>query len=97
MKKPIMISFLFLFFTVSMAQADKSFRCGNDLLSIGDLSFRVLNTCGEPVFKEETGYTIKNNKRELKIEVWVYGPRAGRYYYLTFEGGKLVEIKDVKQ
>ena len=73
-------------------------RCGTDLVRVGDHKFEVVNKCGEPVSKELVGYTItKDNKRELKIEEWVYGPRNGYYYLLIFEGAKLVEIKSVRE
>lgn len=88
----VILTLIFLFCSLNALNAAQSIRCGNDLVSIGDFSFRVNEKCGEPISKEVIGYTIKNNEREFKIELWVYGPRDGVYYYLKFEGGKLVEI-----
>ena len=93
----IVLSLLFLNFAVSTLHAAHSFRCGGDLVSIGEYSFKVLTSCGEPISKEVIGYTLKNNERELKLEVWVYGPKGGLYYFLKFEGGKLVKITNAKE
>ncbi len=30
---------------------------------------------------------------EVQIEEWAYGPRNGMYYYLRFEGNRLVKIE----
>ncbi len=35
-----------------------TFRCGSQLVSLGDRSFQVLKKCGEPVARETVGYTI---------------------------------------
>lgn len=93
----IMMTLLFLIFTVNTLHASGSFRCGNGLVSVGDDSFIVLKKCGEPISKEVVGYTIKNNERELKIEIWIYGPKGGVYYHLKIEGGKIVEITNIRE
>ena len=91
----IMMTSLFFFFTVNTVSP---FTCGNDLVSIGDRSFEVLKKCGEPVSKEQIGYTItEDKKRELKIDEWIYGPKNGYYYYLIFVGNRLVEIKAIRE
>jgi len=95
----IMMTSLFLLFTINTVspRMTSSFRCGNDLVSIGDRSFEVLKKCGEPVSKEQIGYTItRDKKRELKIDEWIYGPKNGVHYYLIFVGNELVEIKSIK-
>ena len=90
----IMMTSLFLFFSINTLYA---FRCGIHLVSIGDRSFEVFEKCGEPVSKEQIGYTItKDKKRELKVDEWIYGPKNGYYYHLIFEGNKLVEIKAIR-
>jgi hypothetical protein len=87
-----------LLMTANSAFARSVFRCGNDLIEIGDRRFEVLQKCGEPVSKEIVGYTItQDKKRELKIEEWVYGPEHGYYYYLIFEGAILVEIESEQE
>ena len=91
----IMMTSLFLFFSINTLHA---LRCGDHLVSIGDRSFKIFKKCGEPVSKEQIGYTItKDEKRELKIDEWVYGPKNGHYYHLIFEGNKLVEIKAIRK
>lgn len=71
-----------------------AFRCSIHLVQVGDKTSEVARKCGQPKFKEIVGYIItKNKKRELQIKEWVYGPKNGRYYYLTFHGTKLVDIE----
>jgi hypothetical protein len=87
----IVLVIIYLLLTVNVASA---FRCGGDLISIGDRSYTILRKCGEPISKEIIGYTLTGDKkREFKIEEWVYGPIGSRYYHLIFEGGKLVKIE----
>ncbi len=70
-----------------------TFRCGTQLVSLGDRSFQVLRKCGDPVARETLGYTLgEYNRQELPIEEWVYGPRSGMLYFLRFIGGRLVSI-----
>ncbi|MCP6623576.1 DUF2845 domain-containing protein [Klebsiella pneumoniae] len=39
------------------------------------------------------GYTLNaQGEQEFKQEEWVYGPRNGMYYYLTFEAERLKSI-----
>lgn len=82
---------------LSMASAStlaSTFRCGSQLVSLGDRSFQVLKKCGEPVARETVGYTIgEYNHRELHIQEWVYGPNNGMYHYLRFEGNRLTSIE----
>jgi hypothetical protein len=75
-----------------------AFRCGSDLISIGDRSITVLRKCGELISKEVIGYTLTGDKkREFKIEEWIYGPIGSRYFHLIFEGGKLVKIESIPE
>jgi len=70
-----------------------TFRCGTQLVSLGDRSFMVLRKCGEPVARESIGHTLgEYNRQELPIEEWVYGPRNGMLYFLRFVGNRLVSI-----
>ena len=85
---------LSLLLTVATAGADGSMHCGNSFVTIGERAFLVQKDCGEPVSKQIIGYTIdQNERRELTIEEWIYGPRDGGYYYIiTFIGGKVSKI-----
>lgn len=75
------------------AQAD-TLRCGSQLVSVGDRSFEVEQKCGEPAFRDLVGYTLGSyERREFKIEEWVYGPSNGMLTILTFEGNRLTHIE----
>lgn len=89
---------------LSAANATFAIRCGDNfwcesrLIRIGDHSFEVLKSCGEPIVKEVVGYTLtKDRTRELKMENWVYGPKAECYYILVFEGSILLKILSFRQ
>lgn len=76
-----------------MVQAD-TLRCGNQLVSIGDRSFEVLQKCGEPAARDLIGYSLgPSDRREFSIEEWVYGPDNGMLSILTFEGNRLRQIE----
>ncbi len=75
------------------AQAD-TLRCGSQLISLGDRSFEVHQKCGEPAFRDLVGYSLgAYERREYKIEEWVYGPDNGMLSILTFEGNRLRSIE----
>lgn len=77
----------------SSAAMASTFRCGTQLVSLGDRAFQVLRKCGEPLAREPVGYTLGEfDRREMLIEEWVYGPRNGMLYFLRFEGGRLTSI-----
>jgi hypothetical protein len=78
---------------INLAQAD-TLRCGSQLISVGDRSFEVQLKCGEPIFLDLVGYSLgPNERREYKIEEWVYGPDNGMLSILTFEGNRLRSIE----
>ncbi|WHI49861.1 DUF2845 domain-containing protein [Microbulbifer sp. MLAF003] len=80
-------------------------RCGNELISVGDIKYKVLSACGQPVSEEVIGYIDRedaagNRVRVMKIEEWIiqvtnYGKT--NYYSLVFEGNKLFKINAVDQ
>lgn len=50
--------------------------------------------CGDPDHRDDVGYTLGSyDRREFKVEEWVYGPRNGVTYILTFEANKLKRIE----
>lgn len=71
-------------------------RCDRDLVSSGDHTSEVLDKCGQPNSRETIGYRRRGddwgNYEEVRVEEWVYGPRNGMYYFLRFEGNRLIEI-----
>lgn len=69
-------------------------RCGSALVSVGDRAFEVQQKCGDPDHRNDVGYTLGSyDRREFKVEEWVYGPRNGVTYILTFEANKLKRIE----
>lgn len=75
------------------AQAD-SMRCGSALVDLGDRAWEVEQKCGPPVHRDEVGYTVgEYDRREYRIEEWVYGPNNGATYILTFEANRLTRIE----
>jgi hypothetical protein len=83
-----------LLFAIASAGANGSMRCGSSFVKIGERAYLVQRDCGEPVTKQLIGYTInQQERRELTIEEWIYGPRDGGYFYIiTFVGGKVSRI-----
>ncbi|MBC9249445.1 hypothetical protein A9179_04050 [Pseudomonas alcaligenes] len=76
-----------------LAQAS-TLRCGSNLVSEGDRAFEVEQKCGAPAHRDLVGYTLGGyDRREFKVEEWVYGPNNGMLSILTFEGNRLVRIE----
>jgi Protein of unknown function (DUF2845) len=83
---------------VAPSFAGSSIRCGNYLVSVGDLKIKVLDKCGEPISKEEIGlnaYKRRQGKNVRFLEQWIYEFHHGYYDVLTFKGGKLVKIESM--
>ncbi len=78
---------------------DDSFRCGGNLISLGDTMYEVQKSCGEPyssqIIGERNFYKILK-KKKYRIEStyylteWLYEGNSG-VYLLVFEGSRLVE------
>ena len=86
--------FVFIALLVALGSTTAyAFRCGNNLIEVGDFEYKVLRTCGEPMSRDVVGYKInENGDREAKIEHWVYGPKNGMYTILIIEGGVVKKI-----
>ncbi len=89
----------------STAQAD-TLRCGKKLVSDGDSTVKVFDTCGAPMMKEQISYQAPKTERyrneegewltketteTRSAEIWYYKPNRLRYS-LRFEEGKLVSV-----
>lgn len=78
------------------ALASATLRCGNGLISTDDHTSEVQNKCGTPLSRSVLGnkvvYGYYGERSEVQVEEWAYGPRNGMYYYLRFEGNRLVDI-----
>lgn len=78
-----------------------AFRCGDGLVSVGDMKTKVRLECGEPSFKNKDGLKKMDRKRATghktepsgkKIEKWYYNCGDNDFIYiLTFEGNTLVK------
>jgi hypothetical protein len=76
---------------------DTSFRCGNDLISIGCTMYQIRNSCGAPDSEQVIGQKeVKEqrgpNKTDTTVYIteWTYNRDFG-IYVLTFEGSKLIK------
>ncbi len=73
--------------------ASASMRCDKGIASEGDRSSEERMKCGAPASQSVIGYTLNaQGEQEFKQEEWVYGPRNGMFYYLTFEAERLKSI-----
>ena len=76
----------------------QSFRCRNDLVSVGDSMVAVQKACGEPVARKKSCESAPPNGDArvapcLDVEDWTYRPGYGQFLTtLRFEDGTLVRI-----
>ena len=103
MKKPALLLCLLLAATDVMA-----FRCGRQLVHVGDHKLDVLDKCGDPELTQERtavrgmrlrhpfGALEESLYEEVLIEEWVYnfGPRKFKQW-LLFENGILKKIDNL--
>ena len=79
-----------------MAGNESFFRCGTDVVQLGDSNYRVLAKCGPPTNTEYIGsnYNYPMPSGELRdIEQWIYNRGATDFVYmLMFRGGALIDI-----
>ena len=92
MKVKILVFFFLIFLMALDTTTVLAFRCGSEIIEIGDFKYKVLISCGEPISTEIVGYTGNCGNCGKKIEHLVYGPEKGRYTILIFKGGILKEI-----
>jgi hypothetical protein len=76
---------------------DSTFRCGTDLIQLGDSNYRVMAKCGPPSSKESIGtnyrYATLPAAEFLDMERWIYNRGSTDFIYsLMFQGGSLTEI-----
>ncbi len=78
------------------ALASATLRCESGLISVDDRSGEVESKCGQPLTRNVVAnkviYGYYGERSEVLVEEWAYGPRNGMYYYLRFEGNRLVNI-----
>lgn len=95
----ILICIFSLLCLAEISFAGSSIRCGNYLISVGDLKVKVLDRCGEPILKEKielnTSRHRRDNNKYRYVELWTYEFHYGYYDVLTFKGGKLFKIESM--
>lgn len=105
----ILLLFAFLFFMLpSAAQSTEVFRCGSELVKLGDSAETVKKLCGKPARAESTGEKSspkKSRKSRTKTgdstdvssakgKKWYYDRGYGDFVYiLTFKGNTLNRIQ----
>lgn len=78
----------------SLGSQAETLRCGSKLVSLGDRAFEVEAKCGEPRHRDLLGYSLgAYDRREFRMEEWVYGPNNGMLQILTFEANRLIRIE----
>lgn len=66
------------------------FRCGREVVAIGDSTGKVFMECGEPSWKESVGFT----DGYLENQLWYYNCGVNDFLYvLRFVGGRLKDIE----
>jgi hypothetical protein len=88
MKKIIpIILVLALLLLATTAHADRVFRCGSNLVHVGDTIYRVASLCGSPDFSHIASVTSTR-------EMWVYDCGPGRLVkVLVFNNGRLINVR----
>lgn len=97
---------LFLFLQNAVAYAEV-FRCGNNIVNVGDSTYKVHRLCGAPTSKEIVGaiekgtateqyvddYTRQTNydAARMKIEKWEYNKGYGDYIYILTFEGGILK------
>ena len=96
-----LLALLCLLPLAAQTQASSSFRCGNALVTTDDHMAEVAGKCGDPVSRDFLGYRERTDdygyRNEMQVEEWLYGPRNGTSYILTFEANRLSRIEFQRQ
>ncbi|MFC1863420.1 DUF2845 domain-containing protein [Thermodesulfobacteriota bacterium] len=113
--KILAILFSFYFISIcSLCFADARqglWRCGNEVIKIGDTKSEVLLKCGPPTLNFEDSIETRGSYRKKFslderdgtyyeksqiVEEWTYNCGTARFIYiLTFTGGRLNDIRSV--
>jgi hypothetical protein len=91
MKIPVLLAAICLLHaSTAPASEYNNFRCGAEVVSLGDFTGKVFMECGEPSWKESVGYT----DGLLENQVWYYNCGTDDFLYvLRFVGGRLKKIE----
>lgn len=93
----IVLHLIAFFPDYARAGNDGTFRCGTDLIRVGDSNYRVMVKCGPPNSKEYIGtnyrYPTMPASEFLDMERWIYNRGSTDFIYsLIFQSGSLTEI-----
>jgi hypothetical protein len=84
---------------------DTTFRCGGEIVSVGDSRYTIQKLCGKPSKSESVSKTSKEKKQKEpkgttskspsgKTQKWYYDKGYGDFVYvLTFQGDVLKKIE----
>jgi hypothetical protein len=104
---PMLLSACLAATVSATAVADtRTFRCQNDLVSVGDAKSSVQMKCGQPLLKDSfcragdarplpspRGAKVVINNACETVDEWTYNPGYGQFMTtLRFESGRLVSI-----
>jgi hypothetical protein len=69
------------------------FRCNNgSLVNVGDMSFEVIENCGQPFASQHFG-VVEVNEKDVNLERWTYITGKGKLIkYLEIHNGVVVSI-----
>ena len=68
--------------------ASTSFRCGRELISLGDEQAEILVKCGEPMSKVQREYSF--------VETWTYNLGKSKFMQrIIFKGGIITSIESL--
>ncbi len=70
MKSTVAAAAFLVFLLCTEAHAESNFRCGNEVVSVGDTTYEILQECGAPDY------------REIRVTERIYA-RRGRDFYGT--------------
>lgn len=104
MRKVSLLLVVAMILTLGSASTGYAFRCGSNIVGVGDAKAKVLLECGPPTYKEQVGVKEESyggesgrkrgskTKKSKKVEQWTYNCGESDFIYiLTFEGGKLIK------
>jgi hypothetical protein len=83
------------------AEGPKSFRCGTDLVQLGDNKASATLKCGKPIATDSFCKPPPGQATKARgvagcetVDEWTYNPGYGQFYTtLRFESGRLVSIR----
>jgi hypothetical protein len=77
---------------------DSTFRCGANIIELGDSDYTVMTKCGPPSTRQNIGTSYRASPtlpfaESRNVEQWIYNRGSNDFIYtLIFEGGSLTGI-----